>query len=97
MGTTTSGHPVRTLAMLATFLVLGVGAALYAMFVLEPGEASTTNAANATTNVSQDAAPDSGAKPTTAPTAKAANVDPDAAHVHGVVRLYRTKAVVEGP
>ena len=31
-----SGHPIRTLILLALFLVAGIGGAIYAAFVVEP-------------------------------------------------------------
>jgi len=83
--------------MLGALLALGVGGALYAMFVLEPGEAAPETTADSRV-VATDAAPAPDAKNAApgAPTTKAHVADPDAAHVHGVVRLYRTKAPVEG-
>src|SRR5262245_22255475 len=94
MGTST-GHPFRTLALLGAFLVLGVGGAIYASLTLEPGEATSAAEGAGSTLVNADAAPAAETK-TTASSTKAAVYDSDAAHVHGVVRLYRTKAPVEG-
>jgi protocatechuate 3,4-dioxygenase beta subunit len=94
MGTTSSGHPFRTLALLAAFLVVGVGGSIYAVLALDPGEASTP-VETGPTLAGAFAAPAVETKPDAAPT-KAHLVDSDAAHVHGVVRLYRTKAAVEG-
>jgi uncharacterized GH25 family protein len=93
MGTST-GHPLRTLALLGAFLALGVGGAIYAGLTLESAE-STSAAEVAAPLKSADPAPVAETK-SSASSTKAAVYDSDAAHVHGVVRLYRTKAPVEG-
>jgi protocatechuate 3,4-dioxygenase beta subunit len=85
-------RPLLTLSALATFLVAGIGGVIYAALVAEPS-ADDPSAVTASL-VGPSAAPDaktSGPSRAAAPAAQGTD-----AHVRGVVRLYRTKAVVEG-
>ncbi len=89
---TPSGHPLRTLALLAAALALGVGAVLYA--VMAPATPDAPDKPGAST--SADPAPAAASAKASGPATKTAAPDSDAAHVHGVVRFYRSKAAVEG-
>jgi protocatechuate 3,4-dioxygenase beta subunit len=91
MGETSRARPLRTLAILAGFLAAGIGATLYAAL---GGDADVGTSAVAATTTSLDPAATNPA--TTSAPAKTPAPSPDAARLHGVVRLYRTKAPVEG-
>src|SRR5262247_2964234 len=85
-------RPVLTLSALAAFLVAGIGGVIYAAFATEPSSEDPTVVTGSLTGTT--AAPDSKTSPTARPAGPAAQGTD--AHVRGVVRLYRTKAPVEG-
>src|SRR5262245_47726822 len=89
---TTGPQPVRALLLLILLIAAGVGGALYAMQMVEPGE-STPDAPPAAL-VSPDAAP--GAAPKSLVRTAPGPASAALASVRGIVRLYRTKAAAAG-
>src|SRR6187455_2011803 len=85
-------HPVRTLVLLAFFLVAGVGAALYAAFYVDFGPPDPEDAEAPV--VTADGAP--GVATSGSHKSAAAAIPGTDAKVRGVVRLYRTKELVAG-
>jgi protocatechuate 3,4-dioxygenase beta subunit len=86
-----SRHPIRTLLLLGLLLVVGIGAAFYAAANVEPDSEDPAAPGAAPAG---DAAP--GATTSAQRKSAAPAVPGTDAKIRGVVRLYRTKAVVAG-
>ncbi len=88
----TRGHPIRTLLILALFLVVGIGGAIYAAFVVEAGgDVDEPERPPVVTGADgKVVAPKDGTRP---PAPVVPGTD---AKVRGIVRLYRTKELAAG-